>query len=1308
MTPLEVASDTDSSDDWGTLYSLYQPDAWGDGFGRYLANVGDVDGDGCQDLIVSNLSESEGQRWWQSANLLCPGSRGPPWDTSDISILEGAAQSWDFREMRYLGDVNGDGFSDVVTEQISGTPVPDDSHQVQGLHVRYGGVGGLSSELDLEILLRPDRSRFLNPSWLKYASVGDVNGDGYDDLCVFLPNMSKPGEDWYQMSRILLFYGSKSGLETVAGYNRTLNARVEAYGESIGYIRHGDINDDGYEDIIIHATRYPGPYWLYYYLGSEEGIANEPDGSLIVEFDDIHHVSSELHPPMDVNGDGIDDVIVEMMRFERMHIGQEEYIEYHPELHVYFGSKNGPRERLNWFVQLINWNVCTSERRRYARTMDLNSDGYSDYITYHSEASGYDLNPDGSRLTYVKLFIDVWLSDRGSLSGPTWSFKTSRIPGFTTSLPEVVDFDGDGIPDLSVGIVGRRYLTRGQGSDYSIDTPGSGVLIINGSELLERCAYVRFQEGPRVYAGLRAYDFWVRAGPRDSSTFPEELRLILDQGRANVILSWNLDQLPREESDPEDYVRFMSRPGDIEDDPVGSGCWYIFKIYFNWTWPHEDPCDVVLETIGIDGAMRSHRVKSLFSVENDLEMVGELIAEGEHQGRLAQGDWVRACELVTLSGPMVVYEGTRNLHPPAGVCEVVVFDNDGEYVKSPSPSEERISLSIRSDERTDINETLTLSLQDLPGAAKAINPQVFELKVDGDSPKFWNAIPDGDDWMGTNRVMVAITADDTGTSGVNASSLEYSYSVRGTIGYGLWTRAYLLTTPSGPTIDALSHLDLPDGDDYYIRWRVKDLAGNGYALSDHLRIRVDTQNVSFTDPIPAEGEWQNETLVECGVTITDLEGSGIDVSTVQYRVSHRNLTNYGGWTAWTGQLTDSRVVEARVNAQFGEGPLNHIQWRAMDLAGNGYTASPHYRVQVDTAPLSFHDFAPLEVQASADVNSSIMVDDTPTGSGIDLSRVFYRYRTGARGYGQWIPAVIQLASLLESDGPNPIVVILHWKGTAVANLTGLEDGWANLIQFKAFDKAGNGPSLSQEFRIGVDTKGPKFLEIQPEEGVVQPWPEVAVTVTIADHMSGLDRERVKYKYGTSGESSVGAWNGLPVFEVEGGFQGTVAIALARGRSNFVQFRCFDLVGNGNVSEAVNIWVNMLPVGNIHSPRRGSTLFLDRPLTLSGEGSVDPDGDDLEFMWYIDGESTPIAQGKEEEVRLSKGSHTIVLVVSDPYGAEDRVSVEVDVREPRVELPWSNSWLVLILLVIIVVSIVLGWLYLRVHQDEPIPGDDRLQ
>ena len=769
------------------------------------------------------------------------------------------------------------------------------------------------------------------------------------------------------------------------------------------------------------------------------------------------------------------------------------------------------------------------------------------------------------------------------------------------------------------------------------------------------------------------------ANTRNRDVLPDKVRLTLDPEVANVELLWERGDSNRPfriVRDPNNYVILESNKNDVEEDVDTHVLRLNFRVMFNWSWPHEDPSDVDIQIDWLDGLFATYTMKDIFIIENDLDFVGMASATGEWQGPLSEGDWVRGGENLTVSSPLLVYEDTTDVFPHSGIVNIQLIDDDGDFTTQPQIHGFSVKLNITADNVTDLDELFTLTIIDLPDNCELRTEPTYRLRVDATPPEIVKMLPDGDDWHSSSTIHVLVVATDNTTSGVDADALEYSYSTEGPMSFGQWTNDGLGINILEFSVEGLVVLTLQDGDDNFVRWLISDIVGNVAPIQE-TRIKVDTRNVTYADPTP-QG-WQNIRRFSCGVLIHDVEGSGIDVSSIQYRISHNNISQYGQWTDWDEDTIDDLItVSAWITAEFPETAYNYIQWRAEDIAGNGLTDSPHYQIRVDTTPINFTMFCPAPdvYQTKRVVACSVIAQDKPGGSGVNLSSIEYRYRPSGGRYTQW--------TSLDLDG-------CEIKKELNLNVE-LTDGNENMIQFRGLDLADNIPTLSHEYRVRVDSTGPEFIKILPLPGDKQADRQVMVTVSIKDELSGVDSNRLYCSYGTESEANSDEWLDVELVQEGDTFIGKIILMLEKGKSNLVSFKAYDMAGNEHVSNPSTIWVNSPPIAHISSPAEGEYWDDMSPVVLNASGTEDPDGDSLNYTWMLEGYSGPLAYGLACEVTLTTGNYNLTLVVKDDVGAEDRITrtLIVEHNPPRTESR-DNDWLWVLL--IFFVAVILSLMYI---------------
>ncbi|WP_167855723.1 malectin domain-containing carbohydrate-binding protein [Hymenobacter fodinae] len=397
-------------------------------FGYAVSSAGDVNGDGFDDVIVGAYVQNRAYVYYGGQTGLTTNTSSRL--TNDVGGNFGYSVSG-------AGDINGDGYDDVLV----GAPVEGKAY------VYYGSRTGLTGSVGTTLVGEIGSTSF----GFSVAGAGDVNHDGLADVVV--------GAEAYNrgQGRAYVFYGTRSGLgTTVAAASASMVLTGEAIFTGFGYsvAGAGDVNHDGFSDIIVGAYAYNSFQGrAYLFLGSSTG-TSPTASSVLTGQATFSNFGSSVAGAGDVNGDGYADVLVGAVA------NQQEL----RRAYVYYGNSQGlPASPGSILTPDVTKN--TQFGGSVAGAGDLNHDGFGDIIV-----GAQDVN-NGQGLAYVYygrgsgLPATVAATEAGTTltAGAGSSFFGNAVAG-------AGDVNGDGNSDVVVGArgytanLGRAYVYAGSGT----------------------------------------------------------------------------------------------------------------------------------------------------------------------------------------------------------------------------------------------------------------------------------------------------------------------------------------------------------------------------------------------------------------------------------------------------------------------------------------------------------------------------------------------------------------------------------------------------------------------------------------------------------------------------------------------------------------------------------------------------------------------------------------------------------------------------------------------------------------------------
>jgi len=295
-----------------------------DDLGGSVSNIGDIDGDGYDDIVLGVSTHGS----FRGAAYVVYG--GPNTQLSDIDLerttlnpattgfsILGGGNSYLGSTVSSAGDINGDGYDDIAVISIHPSHV----------YVIYGRPRSSLCNIDVsQKALDPATTGFTisvsqSVMW-SVASIGDINGDGYGDIAFGAGD--QPG----CQGPVYVIYGratadlsdldlSKAALDPAVNGFSVIQSQGSYFGTSVSSA--GDVDKDGYDDLAIIGTNQGSEMAYILYGGPKSSLKNldlsktelDPATSgFTVSANGGDWQGTRTSGSGDINGDGYDDIIL--------------------------------------------------------------------------------------------------------------------------------------------------------------------------------------------------------------------------------------------------------------------------------------------------------------------------------------------------------------------------------------------------------------------------------------------------------------------------------------------------------------------------------------------------------------------------------------------------------------------------------------------------------------------------------------------------------------------------------------------------------------------------------------------------------------------------------------------------------------------------------------------------------------------------------------------------------------------------------------------------------------------------------------
>lgn len=1123
------------------------------------------------------------------------------------------------------GDINGDGIEDLAV--IAG-----------GFYANAVFIyDGSSDVMFPNLQMSADSATWkisLDLNYVKDIDFGDVNGDGYDDLII--------GRAYYTTGDAILFYGgpdwNSRGAVSYTSYDARFHNgyRYYAFGSSVAL---GDLDGDGYDDVIVSA---PGRDYVYWFYGSPtmSGYYDAPftyDGRIYGQ-DAFGHGGMVAG---DFNGDGRDELAMGQPYQYNSGSYSGSVVFISPESNIrsfYTGSCTGNTPFWD-FIEYTGWSsYCLVGSNMNME--DYNGDGYDDLI-FGQNAFYRDQGRDARY---------VWLIE-GDSTFPTGTNERMndasnydyRFIGDTQGFAANSwgDYDNDGKYDIFIG----DYNTAAYVFMNDAFNGSSSQDIYTDSAVLE---IIPDQTSYWAYPGYYYFSYYSSDGPyrtvvmwdRDGDGRDE---LFISDPRINIDGQWSCGAIYG--VTPFDMFGigdFESEGGDLPD---GKTFYSEYKSYsFSMSaWNRWDPTltdmevtmlfndyQVMLSYDGVNGFQKVSDPLDFLKLDPNwkMEVIGDELKITFNVTFTFDLDECNIDVIFTAKAAHMSY--TETIENVGKIRNKLVYLGEFEaYWDSHDGTRFEVGDLLKHGAWLPENSHLRLT------GMKLVYNGTENFQDDlGIEPYY----PSNDVFHIVSKSSIGGMIVDDDSSGTEFETLLPAGDRPLTITY----ETYQVGVPSNKMINSIP--------DFMVH------------------VDVDTPTIPPGIQIHADDFYDENTRVdndgELYVTweVPGEYNSGI--KHYQVRINEDDQT-----------IFDTKATFAKVTTQ-ATGDVT-VEIRAIDRVGHvgDWGSSSIY---IDDQTLEFSNPTPAEDQwfNIIDPEVGIVVSDAGGFAVVGSSIEYAVSYDDGETYGEWTSAD----------------VVLNAPTLQVRVAPMLMEGSMNLVKFRAMDEAGNSEE-SEPQRISIDISGVEFgdLTVTGYDDWEYTWldtGDVELNIDVLDVYSGVKEESIQFKLSTRGRKDLDSkpWNTIETANLMDVDENTVGVtlglsellALEMGDANYIQFRARDVLDNAiTYSDIFNLWVNTEPVPMISSPEDGAEFVEGDIIIFDASASMDYDGDDLMFTWadtYVSDDGTVIENIGEGtiddlenfEIGLGPGLHSIVLTISD--GIHEVMTGPVNITVEKYEEP----------------------------------------
>lgn len=320
-----ASDDNDAGNDAGAVYILYPPfhrnvtslsryikytgENRDDELGKSVA-TGDVNGDGYDDVIIGAPSEDTVGHDAGAAYIIY--GQGRRLGGGSIARVEKLLGERGNDKTGYSvaanGNVNNDGYDDILIGSYEDSSASQNSGSV---YLVYGRAMQLNTNT-LRIFAE-FTGEYVDDNAGSSVAFGDINGDGYSDILVGAINAGNARVPF--SGAVYIIYGQATSFSSTS--STSLSGGVKFVGENdfddVGFsIGSGDLNADGYDEMIVGALGYDGMRGAAYVVYGASSTLTSASLKTAVKYEgeDANDFAGYSVASSDYNHDGYSDLFI--------------------------------------------------------------------------------------------------------------------------------------------------------------------------------------------------------------------------------------------------------------------------------------------------------------------------------------------------------------------------------------------------------------------------------------------------------------------------------------------------------------------------------------------------------------------------------------------------------------------------------------------------------------------------------------------------------------------------------------------------------------------------------------------------------------------------------------------------------------------------------------------------------------------------------------------------------------------------------------------------------------------------------------